>query len=103
MLLHRGRFFRDAEGWVSKKRRKMLKNCQKCQKNGGKMAIWLGIIVFITYFNTYGTDTNTRGKTFGRNWNLEFEKNVEMIKMMKMSKNGQKCRKNVNKIGFDYI
>ena len=32
MLLHRGRFFRDAEGWVSKKRRKMLKNCQKCQK-----------------------------------------------------------------------
>ena len=34
-------------------------------------------------------------------WNLK--KNVEMIKMMKMSKNGQKCRKNVNKIGFDYI
>ena len=91
MLLHRGRFFRDAEGWVSKKRRKMLKNCQKCQKNGGKMAIWLGIIVFITYFNTYGTDTNTCGKKFGRYWKKIFGKNDKNVKKLsKMSKKWQK-------------
>ena len=53
MLLHRGRVFRDAESWISKKCRTMLKNSQK----GQKMAIWSDIIVFITNFNAYGTDT----------------------------------------------
>ena len=93
-VITQGRIFRDAESWISKKCWKLLKNCQKCRKNGGKMAIWLGIIVFITYFNTYGTDTNTCGKKFEdteRSFWKKMTKNEKNVK--KLSKMSKKWRK----------
>ena len=100
MLLHRGELFRHAESCISKKCWTMLKNCQKGRKNGGKTAIWLGIIKFITYFNTYGTDTNTCGKN-REDTERRFLK--KKIKIIKKSKNCQKCRKNGEKWQYDGV
>ena len=51
-----------------------VEKLSKMSKNGEKMPKWWGIIEFIKYFIKYETITNTCGKTFGRNWNLKFEK-----------------------------
>ena len=69
---------------------KNVKKLSKMAKNGGKMSKWRGIIEFITYHIKYETITNTCGKTFGRNWNLKFEK---------MSKKWWNCPKMVKNIG----
>ena len=103
-VITQGRIFRDAESWISKKCWKLLKNCQKCRKNGGKMAIWLGIIVFITYFNTYGTDTNTCGKKFEDTERSFWKKNdKKWEKCQKIVKNVEKMAKNGNIMGYNRV
>ena len=68
------------------------------------MAIWLGIIVFITYFNTYGTDTNTCGKKVWRYWKKFLEKNdKKWEKCQKIVKNVEKMAKNGNIMGYNRV
>ena len=75
----------------------------KIVKNVGKMAIWWGIIVFITHFNKYGTNTNTCGKILEATDTWFLKKCRKLYKNEKNVKKWSKMSKNGKNIGYNRI